>query len=71
MSPPNSAPGWYEVPAQKDRELLAFVSIISNSVFENGRGLGTHVLDLSWLVGPKPEMQVLIPKEQPKCAKGE
>src|SRR5205807_8582148 len=48
----NSVPGWYEVTAEQDRELLAFVSIVSNAMFGNKRGLGTHVLDCSWLIGP-------------------
>ena len=50
----NKVPGWYEVKAEKDREILAFMSVVSNSIFGNDRGLGTHVLDLSWMQGPKP-----------------
>ena len=57
----NSPPGWYEVKAEEDRELLAFVSIVSNAMFGNERGLGTHVLDPSWLVGPKPDSPLVIP----------
>src|SRR5206468_2462311 len=41
----NLAAGWYEVKAEQDRELLAFVSILSNAMFGNERGVGTHVLD--------------------------
>ena len=54
-------PGWYEVKAEEDRELLAFVSIVSNAMFGNERGLGTHVLDPSWLIGPNPTSPLEIP----------
>jgi hypothetical protein len=57
----NLAPGWYEVKAEEDRELLAFISILSNSMFGNDQGLGTHVLDPSWLIGPNPSMPLVIP----------
>ncbi len=50
----DGTPGWYSVEAKDDRELLAFISIISNSTYASGLGLGTHVLDTSWLVGPNP-----------------
>ena len=53
--------GWFEVKAEEDRELLAFVCIVSNYAFANGRGLGTHVLDPSWLVGPNPPSPCLVP----------
>ena len=33
----NLAPGWYEVKAEQDRELLAFISILSNTMFGNER----------------------------------
>lgn len=56
----NGNAGWYEVEATDDRELLAFVSIVSNFAFDNGRGLGTHVLDESWLQGPRPPRPLLI-----------
>jgi hypothetical protein len=56
-----SASGWYEVKAEEDRELLAFISIFSNYAFGNERGLGTHVLDPSWLVGPKPCSPLVVP----------
>jgi hypothetical protein len=55
-SPDNKGSGWYKVEANEDRELLAFISIRSNSIFGNERGLGTHVLDLAWLNGPNPAM---------------
>ena len=55
------ATGWYEVKAKDDHELLAFVSILSNAMFGNERGLGTHVLDLSWLIGPDPSSPLVIP----------
>lgn len=56
----NNKPGWYEVEAKDDRELLVFVTIISNSLFDNERGVGTHILDLSWLNGPNPESPLLV-----------
>jgi len=52
--------GWYEVKPEEDRELLAFVCILSNTMFDNRRGLGTHVLDPTWLVGPNPAMPVTV-----------
>ena len=57
----NLAPGWYEIKAEEDRELLAFVSILSNAMFGNERGLGTHVLDSSWLIGPNPASPLVVP----------
>jgi hypothetical protein len=57
----NSKSGWYKVDAIDDRELLTFVSIVSNYAFDNGRGLGTHVLDTSWLQGPHPQSPLVIP----------
>jgi hypothetical protein len=54
--------GWYEVDAENDNELLAFLSIVSNSMYNNKRGLGTHVLDTTWLKGPNPPMPLLQPK---------
>jgi hypothetical protein len=57
----NGKSGWYKVDAIDDRELLAFVSIVSNLAFDNGRGLGTHVLDPSWLQGPNPSGPLLVP----------
>lgn len=57
----DGASGWYQVDANEDRELLAFVSIVSNSAYGNETGLGTHVLDTSWLTGPKPASPVLEP----------
>jgi hypothetical protein len=50
----NDIDGWYEVKAEQDRELLAFVSLNSNSAYANNRRLGTHLLDTSWLQGPHP-----------------
>jgi len=57
----NGNSGWYEAKAEEDRELLAFVSIVSNYAFANRRGLGTHVLDTSWLVGPHPPSPLCVP----------
>jgi hypothetical protein len=57
----DNRPGWYMVDAIDDRELLAFIGIVSNYAFDNGRGLGTHVLDSSWFQGPYPRSPVLIP----------
>lgn len=56
----NDKPGWYEVKAEEDRELLAFVSIVSNYAFANKRGIGTHILDTSWLRGPHPPCPLLV-----------
>jgi len=58
-----AAAGWYEVRAEDDHELLAFISVISNYAFGNGMGLGTHVLDTAWLCGPNPEMPAIVPSE--------
>jgi hypothetical protein len=57
----NLASGWYEVKAEEDRELLAFISIVSNAMFGKERGLGTHVLDCSWLIGPNPASPLVVP----------
>lgn len=56
----NDKSGWYQVDATDDKELLAFVSIVSNFAFANGRGLGTHVLDASWLRGPSPSSPLVV-----------
>lgn len=56
----NDKPGWYEVKAEQDRELLTFVSIVSNSAYANKRGLGTHLLDTSWLQGPHPPSPIVM-----------
>ena len=57
----DGASGWYEVDADQDRELLAFLSIVSNFAYGNARGLGTHVLDTSWLRGPNPASPLRVP----------
>src|SRR5438128_8401673 len=57
----NKPAGWYEVKAEEDRELLAFLSIVSNYAYGNERGLGTHVLDVSWLLGPNPCSPLVVP----------
>ncbi len=56
----NRISGWYEVKAEDDREILAFLSIVSNSLLGNGRGIGTHVLDTAWLIGPNPVSHFLV-----------
>jgi hypothetical protein len=56
--------GWYFVPPVDGRHLLAFVSIISNSVYKvrSGRpGVGSYLLDPSWLEGPDPKCPLLVP----------
>jgi hypothetical protein len=60
IKPANLAPGWYEVMAVEDRELLAFISIVSNSAFGNERALGAYVLDPSWMLGPNPISPLLV-----------
>jgi len=57
---PGQESGWYEVQAEQDRELLAFVSIISNYAYGNKLGLGTYILDTSWLIGPKPASPLTV-----------
>lgn len=52
--------GWYEIKPEQDRELLTFISIISNTAFANNRGLGTHLLDSSWLEGPNPQIPRIV-----------
>lgn len=61
-------PGWYFVEHGHDHELLAFISVISNTMYGNGGGIGTHALDPAWLIGPNPEMKPVIPLPEDRSA---
>ncbi|MCX6735312.1 MAG: hypothetical protein NTZ25_05410 [Candidatus Peregrinibacteria bacterium] len=51
--------GWHKVEAVEDREILTFISIVSNTLYGNGHGLGEYVFDTNWLNAPDPEMPLI------------
>lgn len=53
--PTTKATGWFFVRPVSEREVLAFVSMISNYLYlrhHSARGAGAYLLDLGWLEGP-------------------
>lgn len=49
--------GWYFVSTQSENHLLAFASLISNTLYKSSgrkQGIGDYLLDPEWLQGPDP-----------------
>lgn len=60
------ADGWYSIKTDEDRHLLAFVSLLSDSIFSirgSHTGLGPYLMDDGWYDGPDPAIPCVIPRE--------
>lgn len=59
--------GWWFVPTSDCRHLFAFVSLISNTIYQRfgvPEGIGRYFLDLDWVEGPAPSCPVIEPPSQ-------
>jgi hypothetical protein len=55
--------GWWFVPPEDEKHLLAFASVISNTMYQTapGRfGVGRYLLEDSWMSGPDPACPCLV-----------
>ncbi len=61
--PTTKQAGWFFVEPQEEREVLAFVSVVSNYLFlrhHSVHGAGAYLLDMAWLQGPVVACPVLV-----------